>query len=627
MHENICLQCKKVPQGPLNRLVQDSCGHKKCRTCLLNDDVRCKLCEEDSFRSNFKTNYKCDKNGDSVNEVVLNNHTGVIQLNGNVPNNVNGNEINGRHEMQDSFCEQTGDKYVEEVQTPVARPITNASVEETNKSTSGSEKSNDSNIPNHIKVLTEPLSYHCTICDKKFITKTHVRYHAYCTGAPKPYKCDVCQKEFILRAQLDVHSYKHKNNKPHVCNVCKKSFSDRSKLSRHAAVHSTIKSFICSTCGNAYRSKESLRLHSVTHKSEKPYGCKLCTAKFNNLSNLNKHVVTHSKEKSHMCDQCGKRFKQKLSLSVHHRSHLRTRQHQCGVCLRAFVNSKDLKRHSLIHADTKGYACGICSTSFRRKDNLRRHMKNTHPGKTAEIVMVPVQASSSSRELLAPPLPAAKAPVPVPPPLPPPDTPNAIKVITSASSVVHSDCRPPLAAAGGVDADPTNQDAARGGAIRPVWQRTEGDAATVSVSDFNYVPAAQRENIHVMAESIDICQKILSTSSSNLPVAARGIIRKAEPTSEEICQKILGQNPTTSPLHYETSFQNRKHAMIKNIKFKVPIQYTKTFQEERGTAEVTEQQTDVHRSVIVNNNNVAQSTSLHWRRRTSQNLQYRPKLD
>nr|CAH7715262.1 unnamed protein product [Callosobruchus chinensis] len=602
MHENICLQCKKVPQGPVNRLVQDSCGHKKCRTCLLNDDVRCTQCEEDSFRSkNFKTNYKCDKNGDSVNEVVLNNHTGVIQVNGNignVPNNLNGNEINGRHE--DSFREQSGDKYIQEVQTPVARPTAKASEKETNRSTSSSEKSSYSNIPSHIKVLTEPLSYHCTICDKKFITKTHVKYHAYCTGAPKPYKCEVCQKEFILRAQLDVHSYKHKNNKPHVCSVCKKSFSDRSKLSRHAAVHSTIKSFICSTCGNAYRSKESLRLHSVTHKSEKPYSCKLCTAKFNNLSNLNKHAVTHSKEKSHMCDQCGKRFKQKLSLSVHRRTHLRTRQHQCGVCLKAFVNSKDLKRHSLIHADTKGYACGICSTSFRRKDNLRRHMKNTHP--------------------------------------------------------VHSDCRPhPPPAASGIDADPANQDAARGGAVCPDWQRAEGGAATVSAPppassvingpiklafktpafkshyninrDFNYVPAAQREDSHVMAESIDICQKILSTSSSNPPATARDIIRKAEPTSEEICQKILGQNPTTSPLHYETSFQNRKHAMIKNIKFKVPIQYTKTFQEEGSAAEVAEGQNDVHRSVIVNNNNVRQSSSLHWRRRTSLNLQYRPKLD
>ncbi|CAH1966397.1 unnamed protein product [Acanthoscelides obtectus] len=377
MHENICLQCKKVPQGPLNRLVQDSCGHKKCRTCLLNDDVRCSQCEEDSFcGKNFKSNFKCDKNGDSVNEVVLNNHTGVIQVNGNVPNNVNGSEINGKHE--NSYCElKIETKYVE---TPVARSIVKPSAEETQRLTPVSEKSSSSNIPNHIKVLTEPLSYHCTICDKKFITKTHAKYHAYCTGAPKPYKCEVCQKEFILRAQLDVHSYKHKNSKPHVCTVCKKSFSDRSKLSRHVAVHSTIKSFICSTCGNAYRSKESLRLHSVTHKSEKPYGCKLCSAKFNNLSNLNKHVITHSKEKSHMCDQCGKRFKQKLSLSVHRRSHSRTRQHQCGVCLKAFVNGKDLKRHSLIHADTKGYACGICTTSFRRKDNLRRHMKNTHPG-------------------------------------------------------------------------------------------------------------------------------------------------------------------------------------------------------------------------------------------------------
>lgn len=48
-----------------------------------------------------------------------------------------------------------------------------------------------------------------------------------------------------------------------------------------------------------------------------------------------------------------------------------------------------------------------------------------------------------------------------------------------------------------------------------------------------------------------------------------------EKVSTEICQKILSPF-STPPLHYETSFEHKKHAVIKNIKFKLPSHYINT---------------------------------------------------
>lgn len=132
-----------------------------------------------------------------------------------------------------------------------------------------------------------------------------------------------------------------------------------------------------------------------------------------------------------------------------------------------------------------------------------------------------------------------------------------------------------------------------------------------------------------------------------------------ERTSTEIYQKILSipsqssdesilnpvsaspqQNLATysSTFNYETSFQYGKHSMIKNIKFKVPEQYTNLFKQSsnKGTNNNSGDSNDVNESsdtgvfselkpvanasVIVNNSNLNQSSDIHWRRRTSQNL-------
>lgn len=192
MRENICLQCKKTCFGPVNRLVQDACGHKKCRTCLLADEQQCAQCEADNIAQNGLEKdlqvgsdvLKCDRNGEINSEVVLNNHTAVIQVNGGYPK-VKHSVAFTSESVQEDECEVLDTIEFDKDKNNSSLKTTKQSEEKFRiKKPDKSEKKphNPIDIPKHINVISDPSSYHCTICDKHFITKTHVKYHSYCSG-------------------------------------------------------------------------------------------------------------------------------------------------------------------------------------------------------------------------------------------------------------------------------------------------------------------------------------------------------------------------------------------------------------------------------------------------------------
>ncbi|CAH0558661.1 unnamed protein product [Brassicogethes aeneus] len=563
MKEEVCLQCKIVTETASNRLVQDSCGHLKCRICLLNDEKSCKQC--------FDLNtYKTEK--------------------GNIINNDNLSIIsNGYHKEQNINQKQN-------IKTNLLQKERKTNKVDT-KLKKDKRTYNEILIPNHITVSVDANSYLCTICNKQFTTKAHVKYHSYCAGALKLFKCDVCNKDFILKTQLDMHLYKHQQQAQYTCNVCGKSFIEKSKMKRHSLVHSKFKSHVCSMCGKKFKTMQSLKVHYIIHKEDKPFSCSTCKAKFNNSSNLKKHLASHSSEKVHMCDQCGKRFKLKCALSVHQKSHLKSKEFQCLICQRTFVINKDLQRHQLIHLENKAFTCSICKTSFRRKDNLSRHIKNIHPGKKAKIIEIKTSVSSEE----------------------PMENPNAIKVITASP----------------VFTKPTYEISTQKMGIRNSSVINGPPKLAFKTpafkTNYNINRELQSQKTYDIAESVNICQKILSPHTATIKTIN-------EPSSSQICQTTLESHST--PLHYETSFQNQKHAQIKNIKFKVPIQYTNNHKtEERCSnlihdtilnkgnkhlhttndnnfcSEIDNRQ-HAATSVIVNN----QPGNMHWRRRTSQTL-------
>ncbi|XP_019871607.2 zinc finger protein ZFP2 isoform X2 [Aethina tumida] len=525
MNENICQQCKKSAEGASNRLVQDSCGHKKCRVCLLQDEDFCKQCSDEA--------------GKKENTVIKyeNKYAAVITCNG-----IN-KDINS--DTADSNCTKS------ESEKPISQPVINKP-KKPNKSQNeskpvGKQKRayNAINIPTHITVTGEPNVYHCTICNKSFSTKAHVKYHSYCAGI-RSHSCKICKKEFILKTQLDIHMYIHEKNKPHVCIQCGKSFGEKSKLKRHMILHSNLKTLTCSECGKSFKTKESLKVHSIIHRPDKPYSCKMCEAKFNNSSNLKKHLASHSDEKSHMCDQCGRTYKLKWALSVHQRSHSRVRQYECTVCNKTFVNHKDLQRHSANHLETKPFDCTYCACKFRRKDNLKRHVRNAHPG-SHELRKLTVSAKRVVADVLSPPKPPSVV-----------DNPNAIHVITASPAYASSSRISPKEA---VAAPSTSTKPNLINGLPKLAFKTPEFKSSYNIQrNFKFSSAKSYD----MAESVDICQKILSPHVSS----PRNVIQKTSEPSSEICQRILDPSPPQND-----QYQYRR-PVIKQIKFKVPVQYT-----------------------------------------------------
>lgn len=189
MRENICLQCKEVSSGPSNRLVQDSCGHKKCRTCLFEDEEQCKQCEEENgtdndFDSeNMNSDVISNVNGE-VHNYVLNNHTAVIQVNGGVNSSANTIDTPRTNDVIENFMESSENRDFNSNKNCLKPENEDDNIFRIKKPDKKIEKKSHSpvDIPKHITIISDPSSYHCTICDKTFITKTHVKYHSYCAG-------------------------------------------------------------------------------------------------------------------------------------------------------------------------------------------------------------------------------------------------------------------------------------------------------------------------------------------------------------------------------------------------------------------------------------------------------------
>lgn len=42
-----CPNCGQLTNASCSRLIEDTCGHKKCRICLLYEEQGCKTCEKE----------------------------------------------------------------------------------------------------------------------------------------------------------------------------------------------------------------------------------------------------------------------------------------------------------------------------------------------------------------------------------------------------------------------------------------------------------------------------------------------------------------------------------------------------------------------------------------------------
>lgn len=91
----ICPQCMKEVNESTNRLIQDTCGHKKCRICLLQDETSCKICDDRYSTESRVLIKKTEKSNTNDQKIQSKNElTQVCNNNKNNQNNDNKNETN-----------------------------------------------------------------------------------------------------------------------------------------------------------------------------------------------------------------------------------------------------------------------------------------------------------------------------------------------------------------------------------------------------------------------------------------------------------------------------------------------------------------------------------------------------
>lgn len=153
MEEVRCPQCEKPLSNSTCRLVQDACGHKKCRICLLEDEESC---------------YQCNKPKENAQTSVITKKCDAVPL----PNTETVETLDSKIECDEGL-----------IKKGIISDIVE-SVKTVKKTDLNAKKRNYQTIviPSHITTLKDPLSYKCNVCNKVFLTKSHVKYHIYCKG-------------------------------------------------------------------------------------------------------------------------------------------------------------------------------------------------------------------------------------------------------------------------------------------------------------------------------------------------------------------------------------------------------------------------------------------------------------
>ncbi|XP_072933816.1 uncharacterized protein [Epargyreus clarus] len=231
-------------------------------------------------------------------------------------------------------------------------------------------------LAEHMNFHNGAKPYTCEVCNKSFASKyTHQSHLKTHLDRPRPFKCKQCGKSFFTQQNLTQHEKTHSGIKDFICTVCGKAFASQHNLEVHGVVHSGSRPFVCAHCRKGFARRAELRDHMRIHTGERPFACDICGATFTQNSNLHSHKrATHLDDKRYQCSLCPKKFKRRRLLDYHIKaSHTGERPHRCETCGATFVYPEHFKKHTRIHSGEKPYVCEVCGKSFNSRDNRNTH--------------------------------------------------------------------------------------------------------------------------------------------------------------------------------------------------------------------------------------------------------------
>lgn len=380
----VCPQCCKSVDSAANRLVQEKCGHSKCRICLLQETSGCFQCAavkgplepesrasahlpETQQRKSVITSLaiqiaeqkQLDEVKSSQNDGAIDKETCTLfqqSLEKDIlfPTEIVKRSTGNFYHLKRIFSQ----RFFNEDNKKMHKACETEEKWTDNKDGEGQENSEEAgdNIPSHIEI-----QYYCKIHKVFFQHKRNIlRYHESCTSGEKP-------------------STEVKSESRFKCRFCDRTYTVLGKLNRHMKMHTKNSKFKCKSCSKVCYDSYALRAHERTHTQQKPYVCQICDKRFSGLQNFKRHQKKHKDEKKFVCDDCGFRFITKSELKRHSVTHTNIKSFECASCSKTFAMKRTLVRHMRTHDDNLvRLECQYCESTFKRKDNLERHIKNAH---------------------------------------------------------------------------------------------------------------------------------------------------------------------------------------------------------------------------------------------------------
>ncbi|XP_046606592.1 zinc finger protein 271-like [Neodiprion virginianus] len=437
MGRSKCPNCGENTNASSSRLIEDACGHRKCRICLVDEEDGCKTCQNtphiqkignfdypvrssqlesmplvssvskprsekeetpsqplelvmnkmpDHDRVQFDEQDSCESESSGRQSEWVD-HQNISAE--NIPGILNSNHNNTAALAQRYVTSETGfnaSEQVTELQAPVILQAHAQKIEPlelvTDVRFSPKTENNHQNMPSQIRNRNEKNDKTIDIPEREESKKVKGRKNSklkrshisIIPGPQETYRCNICGKTFKSATAQRYHDSCLTGIKPYKCTICDRSFVKQSHFQYHERTHTGYKPFKCSFCGKAFPQRNKLNRHLHCHQDEKRYKCSICEKRYSSQNDLKSHMNVHTGVMPYTCQICKKSFREATNLTRHMHTHSNERPHMCEQCGKSFKDKSLLVRHRRTHGKERPFSCSECSKVFLSKSELSRHL-------------------------------------------------------------------------------------------------------------------------------------------------------------------------------------------------------------------------------------------------------------